>query len=155
MIVYAALAAAWTPILRSSRPIFALPGPLTLPALLITFLPALAAIVLSGTQGGWSGVRALLGRAGRWRFGAAWYVAALALTVVLDLAALALSTLLGSPVGALGPLQLQLPLPFAPLGEEFGWRGYALPRLQRRMAALPASLVLGVIWAGWHLPYFA
>jgi len=95
-------------------------------------------------------VRALLGQAARWRFGLPWYVVALVLTVALDLIAL-----LGSPAAALGTVQAQLVLPFAPLGEEFGWRGYALPRLQRFMGALPASLVLGVIWACWHLPYFA
>jgi membrane protease YdiL (CAAX protease family) len=155
VVVYVASAAAWVPILRSGRPFFALPGPLALLALAITLMPSLVAIVLSGLREGWPGMRALLGQAGRWGFGLPWYVVALALTVLLDVVALALSALLGSPAGALGPLQLQLLLPFAPLGEEFGWRGYALPRLQRRMAALPASLVLGVIWACWHLPYFA
>jgi len=41
-----------------------------------------------------------------------------------------------------------------PLGEEAGWRGYALPRLQLRMGPWKAALVVGIVWACWHLPLF-
>jgi membrane protease YdiL (CAAX protease family) len=41
-----------------------------------------------------------------------------------------------------------------PLGEEFGWRGFSLPALEVCFSPLWASLILGVIWAVWHLPLF-
>lgn len=60
-----------------------------------------------------------------------------------------------------GPAWLQLLAPFSlanlwtgPLAEEFGWRGYLLPRVGRRLPPLAAGLVIGPIWALWHLPLF-
>jgi AcrR family transcriptional regulator len=52
------------------------------------------------------------------------------------------------------PLIILGALALGPLGEELGWRGFALPRLLDLMPALPASLLLGVVWWAWHLPAF-
>jgi SAM-dependent methyltransferase len=73
----------------------------------------------------------------------------------LDAIALAVDILAGRGSRSLQLMfQIQLVIPFAALGEEFGWRGYALPRLQKLYRPLPAALILGVVWAFWHLPYF-
>jgi uncharacterized protein len=51
-------------------------------------------------------------------------------------------------------LPLTLLIDTGPLGEEFGWRGFALPRLLKRWSPLAAALILGAIWWAWHLPTF-
>ncbi len=45
-------------------------------------------------------------------------------------------------------------LAIATLGEEIGWRGVALPSLQRQHSPLRASLILGIVWATWHVPFW-
>jgi membrane protease YdiL (CAAX protease family) len=52
---------------------------------------------------------------------------------------------------AAGFVALLGPLILGSLGEELGWRGFAQPRLQRRWGALPAAIVVGLIWSAWHL----
>jgi membrane protease YdiL (CAAX protease family) len=64
---------------------------------------------------------------------------------------------LGSPSWGrlvLAPVAVFFAVIFGPLGEELGWRGYALPRLQQRYSALTSSLSLGLVWTLWHIPMF-
>lgn len=127
-----------------------------------SFGPGLAAVLVSWATGGWGEVRALLGRLFQWRVRSRWYVTVLLLPVALRLGAVGVQMALGAPPpafeGAVWPLALAqflvLALVTGPLGEEVGWRGFALPRLQRHHGALAASLILGVLWALWHLPTF-
>ena len=128
--------------------------------LLGTFAPSLVALWLTAQVEGDSGLRALLGGVFRWRVAAGWYLFALAyipaikLTVALvhRLATGAWPRFGDEPwYGILAAIAFSTPFQ---AGEEIGWRGYALPRLAARFGLVRASLLLGLIWACWHLPQF-
>ena len=89
----------------------------------------------------------------QWRAGWVWYGVAIGLPVALAVAVQALHVMLGGALvsGPGDPLALIAILALLVVGEEIGWRGFALPRLQARLGGLGASVVLGVLWAAWHL----
>jgi uncharacterized protein len=129
-----------------------------------TWIPAIAALLAAALTGGRGALRELGSRLVRWRVGWQWYVVVILGPAVFSLAVAGIYTLFGGswaeaapPAILAGPLLL-LPLFLAiltltdGLGEELAWRGFALPRLLTRYNALVASVVLGVIWALWHLP---
>ena len=120
------------------------------------FGPATAAIIVAAVADGRTGLKDLLGRVVRWRVGARWYAVALGLPVILALAAAGLHLALGarSSIEFGGLSVLNFVVFVLIVGEELGWRGYALPRLLARRSALAASLILGVLWGLWHLPTF-
>lgn len=120
------------------------------------FGPALAAIIVVSVADGGAGLRDLIARMVRWRGGARWYAVVLGLPVVLALAAAGLHFVLGARVAVeLGGLSVLNFVVFVLIvGEELGWRGYALPRWLVGRSALAASLILGVRWGAWHLPTF-
>jgi uncharacterized protein len=122
--------------------------------------PLLAALIVASATSGRAGLKELASRCLRWRVGLRWYAAASLVPVAIALAAAGLTVLLGAampPVDQIGPwhrpfLLLPEALFDAPLGEESGWRGFALPLFPAGASALASSLVLGVLIAGWHLP---
>jgi membrane protease YdiL (CAAX protease family) len=129
-----------------------------------TWIPAIAALLAAALTGGRGALRELGSRLVRWRVGWQWYVVVILGPAVFSLAVAGVYALFGGswaeaapPAILAGPLLL-LPLFLAiltltdGLGEELAWRGFALPRLLTRYNALVASVVLGVIWALWHLP---
>jgi len=136
--------------------------PTHLPALLG---PAIAAVVVTAWTAGRPGVHDLLARMIRWRVAACWWLVALSPVAFLGLGLMVMvaagkalpsaadfGRFSGTP--AIGMLGVLLVILVGALGEETGWRGYALPHLQRRFSPLTSSLIIAVLWFGWHLPQF-
>jgi uncharacterized protein len=125
-----------------------------------TIAPAFVALAVTARTGGVSATKALLHRLFQWRVGARWYLFAAGYMLAIKIAvALAHRLIAGSwprfdpqPVG-LVMIAIIVSTPFQS-GEEIGWRGYALPRLAERIGFARGSLLLGLIWACWHLPLF-
>ena len=122
------------------------------------FGPAIAALVLVWYSG--TSVRSWAHNIVRWRVAPWWYVVAVGLPVVLIGVQGTLFGLLGYPLDISSipgrlinflPSAIILAL-IAGLGEEPGWRGFALPRLETRYAPVLATVLLGFVWAMWHLP---
>jgi membrane protease YdiL (CAAX protease family) len=122
--------------------------------------PFLTAFIMTGVTEGRAGIGRLLRRIVLWRVGLRWYLVVLVgPPVLIALGAVVLP-------GALASFQLDLSwLPVVVIGtivafflvgllEETGWRGFALPRLQRQHGPLVGSLILGPLWGLWHLPLF-
>jgi uncharacterized protein len=123
--------------------------------------PTFSAFIISALAGGMDGIKKLLAGFTRWKFGPIWYLATLSLTLIPLLVAL-VYILMGNHVDGIAPgttvsfllINLLFTLLFGPVAEETGWRGFALPRLQKKYSALLSSLILGVVWSCWHLPFY-
>jgi membrane protease YdiL (CAAX protease family) len=128
--------------------------------LLGVFAPAIAALALTARAHGGQGVRALIDRirpgpvAARWYLFAFGYMAVVKLMVALILRATTGAwPRFGDTPLVLIPVAIAISTPVQ-AGEEIGWRGYALPRMEKAMGLAPATVLLGAIWALWHLPLF-
>jgi len=127
------------------------------------FGPSLAAVVVMANCAGKAGLRRWLMKCLRWRVGWRWVLLAFLFPVAFMSLAAAVHVAFGGTLPASpaadrwGMAAFNFLLIFlvgGPLGEEFGWRGYALPALRARWGWRAASLMLGVVWAVWHLPLF-
>jgi membrane protease YdiL (CAAX protease family) len=120
----------------------------------------LGGALVTGIADGRDGLREFFSRIVRWRVGLKWYAVALLLPLAARLVAFGLTLASGAalpksmPAIAWGDLLFELLLVFfvVALGEEPGFRGFALPRLMVGRTALLASLILGVLHTVWHLP---
>lgn len=165
----------WIPAALAAEGLLSLPFPVALAGLLGSWGPSLVGILMTVVNDGRQGLRLLFKRFLVWRVGIQWYLFVLLWPAVLSLLVTALSVLLGGSVPdfANPPVMTEYPVPpevlragFLPLlpmvfvtqffgsamGEEFGWRGFALPRLQARWNWVLTSGILGVLWGFWHLP---
>lgn len=124
--------------------------------LLGLFGPAAAAIIVAWVCEGRAGVTGLLAKVRLWRVAPAWYAIAV-------LVPIAVSGVVASTAVSLGWATSIHWTPFTPLtlvlfvlvvGEEIGWRGFALPRMIARFGVGRASLFLGLLWGFWHFPTF-
>jgi len=158
VLTFAATWAAWFASAHlASIPGFGLGGPVFL---LGVFAPAIVALCLTARRGGRTAVGRLLARIGRWNVDGRLYLFALFYMLGTKLIAAAIQRFATGTWPRFG--DTTLPLMFGAIvfsmwvqaGEEIGWRGFALPRLAKRIGLAWASLIVGVVWALWHLPLF-
>ena len=126
-----------------------------------TFGPIVSAFIVAALSGGWASVKAILASMVKWRVHPLWYAVAFGLPFATQLASILINPLFGTAAPAwsnIPAMSEMLPIIAlyavfsGPLGEEPGWRGFAVPRLLAGHSALTGSLILGVIWAVWHFP---
>jgi len=147
-------------------------APFKVPFMLYLFLGwgfGLAAALMTWVTLGWPAVVQLYKRYLIWRVGWKWYLALLIVPLAMTIgvflnaaltgAAPDFSRVMADNIRPESVSRLAFVLPFLLIelianGEEIGWRGYVLPRLQARYSALAASLIAGVIWGLWHIPKF-
>ena len=162
LLVFGLTWAVWVPRAAAAQGVLDAQWPIVLGSVW-TYGPLVAAGLAAALTAGRTGLRTWAARLVRWRVGWRWYVVALAAPAAFWLAVSGVSVLLGQPWLEVRPRALELaPAAGAALlavlvltdgiGEEPGWRGFALPALLDRWRPLAASLILGVIWAVWHLP---
>jgi uncharacterized protein len=155
VIAYATSWILWIPVIglppfdagRHTPALYILPGTMSVTA---------TAFALTAITQGKPGVRRLLQRLVLWRVGPQWFAVAV---LLIPVAGILVAVAFGVPdaLGAFAPGALALyPAAYAahfifgPLFEESGWRGFALPRMQHRFGPVRGSLLLGLLWSGWH-----
>ncbi len=132
---------------------------------LAAYGPLLAALIVTGLNGRSHGLRELWVRMTKWNVNPGWWLVATTPLGIYLLLAMVLSLIQGerNDLAVLGQVNYLPPLGLAALplwfltfgiGEETGWRGFALPELQKGRSAFSATLILWLFWALWHLPMF-
>jgi len=136
------------------RPQLVLPVGVAITLLLVADLgPTLGALVALASSGGSRGVRMWLSQLKQWRISWYWYALALVGPTAMGIVAIAAFVAAGGRMDAswivLQPGRIALTA-VGGWAEELGWRGFAQPKLQSRLGAAPAAVVVGVMWSVWH-----
>jgi membrane protease YdiL (CAAX protease family) len=122
------------------------------------FGPLLAALIVTGATVGSAGVRKIFRSMFNWRVKARWWAAAVLLLAGLFVVTAALGMLTSGTApkssGAAFLIIFGLLILIGSFGEEPGWRGFALPKLQQGRSAWKATLILSLFWWLWHIPFF-
>ncbi len=125
---------------------------------LAVYAPAIAAFIMVARTGGVRGLKCFLGRVLLWRCSSAWYAfLIIGVPLIFIVGSVIRGNLLAEPFPFMSFHTLLAALALAAIKgpiEEFGWRGLALPLLQRKLVPVWAGLVLGIIWGLWHFPAF-
>jgi membrane protease YdiL (CAAX protease family) len=125
---------------------------------LAVYAPAIAAIVIVAYHSGRSGLRRYFSRLLLWRCSPAWYIFLMLGIPLLFIGGAAIKgNLLAEPLPFSSFKALLMALILMAIKgpiEEFGWRGFALPLIQRKFAPIWAGLMVGIIWGVWHFPAF-
>lgn len=131
--------------------------------LVLAAVPAalIGAIATTLSTSGRVGLGELLTRAFRWRFSPIWYAAAFLIPFAVVAVSTGVAVLEGGAEISDRWFAPIFPLAFLAfflfhngIGEEVGWRGFALPRLQQKFGSLGGSIIVGILWALWHTPLF-
>lgn len=133
---------------------------------LASYSPSIAAVIVTAIIEGWTGVRTLLKRLFQWRVSWLVYLATFFIFPLVfffgfqmlgarasdnETFLVFLTLVIAAPINS---ILASIILGIGPLGEELGWRGFMLPRLLERYGDFPNSVILGLVWALWHLPIF-
>jgi membrane protease YdiL (CAAX protease family) len=154
----------WGPLVAFKVPVMSFvssvkgPAWAMIPYIIGGFVPSLVALALTGIKEGRAGLKLMWQRMIQFKIGWRWYLVMVGLVILGSAGQIAFNYLFGHSFDfSLFLTQLPSFLPLiliGPLSEELGWRGYAQTRLQQRWNPLVTGLVVGMVWALWHLPLF-
>ncbi|NNL16984.1 MAG: CPBP family intramembrane metalloprotease [Flavobacteriaceae bacterium] len=136
--------------------------PLALIGFIGAYGPTISAIIVEKITNGNRGIKELLKKLLVWKVHIKWYLFIFFIPILLYTVAVLTSKLFGFQLGQINLkdglsssfLFILIALPFGPMGEELGWRGFFLPRLLQKYKIWKSSIIIGFVWTIWHLASF-